>query len=200
VIELAELDSISRGDVSRIKAFMSRSTDRFRPPYGHHVIEQPRQCVFAGTVNHNEYLRDETGARRFWPLRCTSINIDQLASDRNQLWAEALQRYRGGEKWWLDTQMLTQAAEVEQDGRYQADAWQTVVEEFIAEAETVSIAEILEKAFFIPREKWGQSEQNRIARCLRAAGWDRFQRRDGKCREWRYRRQSPLPPVGGTNR
>src|SRR5262249_2451934 len=68
IVELAELDAMGRAEISRIKAFLSRRTDRFRPPYGHHVIEAPRQCIFAGTVNLNTYLKDETGGRRFWPV------------------------------------------------------------------------------------------------------------------------------------
>jgi hypothetical protein len=68
IIELSELDSLSHAEVARIKAFMSRTTDRFRPPYGMRLVESPRQCVFAGTVNHGTYLRDETGGRRFWPI------------------------------------------------------------------------------------------------------------------------------------
>jgi predicted P-loop ATPase len=186
VIELAALDSIAKGDVSRIKAFMSRSTDRYRPPYGRHVVEQPRHCVFAGTVNHNQYLRDETGGRRFWPLRCNAILVDQLAADRDQLWGEARHRYQAGEKWWLDT--LTQAAETEQAGRYQADPWQERIEEFIAGHKTVSVPEILAQALYLPIDKWGQTKQNRIARCLRAAKWERF--KVGKQPErgqWRYR-------------
>jgi len=70
IIELSELDSLSNSDVGRIKAFMSRATDRFRPPYGMRLMESPRQCVFAGTVNQSTYLRDETGGRRFWPITC----------------------------------------------------------------------------------------------------------------------------------
>ncbi len=65
IFELSELDSMSNSEVARIKAFMSRTTDRFRPPYGMHLVESPRQCVFAGTVNHSTYLRDETGGRLF---------------------------------------------------------------------------------------------------------------------------------------
>lgn len=195
IVELAELDSMARGDVSRIKAFMSRSVDRYRPPYGRHVVAQPRQCVFAGTVNHNEYLRDETGGRRFWPVECTKIAIDELTEDRAQLWGEALARYHAGEKWWLDGRALTEAAETEQAARYQSDVWEPRIKEFISGCATVSVPEILMHALLLPIEKWGQPEQNRIARCLRAMGWQRFQfRRSGGEREWRYR-PSPLSPV-----
>ena len=74
VVEFAELDAISRAEVSRIKAFLTRTTDRYRPPYERYVITVPRQCVFAGSVNPETYLRDETGNRRFWPVRCGEID------------------------------------------------------------------------------------------------------------------------------
>jgi predicted P-loop ATPase len=99
IIELSELDSLSNSEVARIKAFMSRTTDRFRPPYGMRLVESPRQCVFAGTVNHSTYLRDETGGRRFWPVACGQIDIDALARHRDQLWAEANTRFDAGAVW-----------------------------------------------------------------------------------------------------
>lgn len=81
----------------------------------------PRQCVFAGSVNPETYLRDETGNRRFWPVRCGSIDLVALARDRDQLWAEAVARYREGAIWWLDEPELVASAKAEQDQRYQVD-------------------------------------------------------------------------------
>src|SRR3954451_6978019 len=101
IVEIAELEPMTRAEVGRVKAFMSRSVDRFRPPYGRGVIDSPRHCVFAGSSNQDAYLRDETGARRFWPVKCTSINIGALERDRDQLWAEAVAKYRTGYHWWL---------------------------------------------------------------------------------------------------
>ena len=124
IIELSELDSLSHAEVARIKAFMSRTTDRFRPPYGMRLVESPRQCVFAGTVNHSSYLRDETGGRRFWPVVCGQIDVDALACDRDQ---EAKVRFESGSFWWLDTMDLVQLASDQQEARYEGDPWEEVI-------------------------------------------------------------------------
>lgn len=187
VIEIAELDSMSRADVSKIKGFISRTTDRFRPPYGKRLVESPRQCVFAGSVNHSTYLRDETGGRRFWPVTCTRIVIDDLVRDRDQLWAEAVARHRAGDRWWLDTAELTIAAEREQSDRYEGDAWDGPITIWIEGRDSVSIDEILTACLDKPKGNWTHSDKTRVARCLRALGWERYKagRRSG--REWRYR-------------
>jgi predicted P-loop ATPase len=72
-IEIAELSAMQRGEVERVKAFISRRVDRFRPSYGRHVIHAPRQSVFIGSTNAEDYLKDGTGGRRFWPLRCGEL-------------------------------------------------------------------------------------------------------------------------------
>ena len=95
---------------------MSRSSDRFRPPYGRRLIESPRQCVFAGTVNHHDYLKDDSGGRRFWPVQCGRIDVGRLEQDRDQLWAEAKAKYAGGAIWWLETAELVEAAEQQTGG------------------------------------------------------------------------------------
>src|SRR5208283_2438393 len=188
IIELSELDSLSHSEVARIKAFMSRTTDRFRPPYGMRLVESPRQCIFAGTVNHSTYLRDETGGRRFWPVACGRIDVDALAHDRNQLWAEAKERFEAGAVWWMETAELIQMASDQQIDRYEGDPWEEVIAPWLESHPSVSISEVLEKCLQKAHALWTQTDKNRAARCLRALGWERYRERHGSRLEWRYRK------------
>lgn len=132
IIELAELDHLSRSEAGRIKAFISRSTDRFRPPYGARLVEAPRECVFAGTVNQDEYLKDETGGRRFWPVKVgPTLDIDGLAAQREQIWAEAVRAYKDGEPWWLTDKAVERDADAEQADRQETDAWEQPIAEWV---------------------------------------------------------------------
>ena len=205
IIEIAELDSMTRSDVGRIKAFMSRSTDRFRPPYGKRLVHSPRQCVFAGSVNHSTYLRDETGGRRFWPVACTQISVDDLERDRHQLWAEAVARFREGAIWWLDTEDLNLLAAREQSDRYEGDPWDEPIaawllkpfprhdppghpiEPFTSTTESVTVVDVLNHCIGKRQDQWTQSDKNRVARSLRSMGWERYKERCGEKRTWRYR-------------
>jgi hypothetical protein len=188
IIELSELDSLSRSDIARIKAFMSRTTDRFRPPYGMRLVESPRQCVFAGTVNHSTYLRDETGGRRFWPVACGRIDVDALARDRDQLWAEAKTRFESGAAWWLESADLVQMASEQQIERYEGDPWEEAIGPWLEPRASVSIGEVLEKCLQKAQALWTQTDKNRAARCLRTLGWERYRERHGARLEWRYRK------------
>ncbi len=167
---------------------MTRTTDRFRPPYGKRVIEAPRQCVFVGTANLDSYLKDETGNRRFWPVKCGRIDIDALRENRDQIWAEAIAEYHKGHPWWLENRDLVKAAEAEQAERYLADAWDQPVQDYLLGKNETSIADILQTVLNLPQGQWTQQDQNRVARCLIAAGWKRYRRRFGDRREWRYQR------------
>jgi predicted P-loop ATPase len=130
-VELAELDAMRRAEVPRLKAFVTRTDDRYRPPYGRHVVDVPRQCVFCGTVNDSEYLRDPTGGRRFWPVKCLGkLDVPGLYQVREQLWAEAVARYRASEPWHLHEDELISTATEEQEKRRSRDA----AEEYLQEA------------------------------------------------------------------
>lgn len=185
IIELAELDSLRRSEVTHIKAFLARTTDRFRPPYGRRVIELPRQCVMAGTTNRDTYLQDETGGRRFWPVRCTAIAIDDLREDRDQLWAEALALYRNGEQWWL-TDAEQDLARAQQGARLEQDPWLAPIGEFITARSFVTMGELLKDCLKVTLDKQDGRAASRAAACLTVLGWVRRQRRvDGRPR-WMY--------------
>jgi|HubBroStandDraft_6_1064221.scaffolds.fasta_scaffold116307_1 predicted P-loop ATPase len=187
IIELSELDSMSRADISRVKGFMTRQVDRIRPPYGRRVIDAPRECVFIGTTNRDVYLKDETGGRRFWPVRVGKIDIDSLGRDRDQLWAEAGMRFNAGESWWLDTKELSDLAAQEVQSRYEGDPWDEPIKKWIEDRDDVSIPDVLEMCLAKPKGTWNQADQNRVARCLIAADWKRFRRREGGMNVWKYR-------------
>jgi predicted P-loop ATPase len=188
IIELSELDAMGKSEISRVKAFMSRQVDRIRPPYGRRVIEAARECVFAGTVNRDSYLKDETGGRRFWPVTVGRIRIDVLRRDRDQLWAEARERFRTGEPWWLDTRALVESAAEEAEARYEGDPWEDRIAEWVSTRESVTISDVLEQCVEKKRDFWTQADQNRIARVLRAKGWKRKRapRDENGNRLWMY--------------
>jgi predicted P-loop ATPase len=198
IVEFAELDAIGRADVSRQKQFVTKTFDRYRAPYGRHVADHPRQCVFVGTVNKGDYLKDETGGRRWWPVACGKIDLAALDRDRDQIWAEAMSRFEKGDPWWLASGEATARAEEEQANRYQGDAWDSTIEEYVDGEPSATIEDILQQGFNIAKKDWGQPEQNRVARCLKRLGWTRKQVRLGngsRAREWRYFPPVPTPPV-----
>jgi putative DNA primase/helicase len=183
-IEIGELVA-GRRDVDKTKAFMSRSTDRFRPPYGKVVIEQPRQCVFWGTTNRDVFLFDETGNRRMWSVRCGQIDIKRLKADRDQLWAEAVSRFKAKEQWWLhEPKLIATAAEVQAEF-VEEDPWNNIVLSFAASKPSVGIDEVLALIGIFPQDRT-QVHANRVARILRMAGWTRKQERIDGRQVWRY--------------
>jgi predicted P-loop ATPase len=161
--------------------------------------------VFAGSVNHSNYLRDETGGRRFWPVATGKIRIAELARDRDQLWAEAVVSYRGGAPWWLESMQLNRMAECEQSDRYEGDPWDELISAWIAQpaqrhdgtgqpvlpftsaSDSVTVCDVLTHCITKRQDQWSQSDKNRVVRCLKALGFERHRAREGSVREWRYR-------------
>lgn len=170
IIEFSEFDALGRVETSRIKQHISASNDVYRPTYGKRTITVQRQNVFAATVNPEKYLRDETGARRFWPIRCgAEINIEALRRDRDQLWAEAMHLYRQGEQTWatLDMTYITEA----QDARFIEDPWEEPIMEFTYSKREVLVSSILLDCLRIDLGKQSQADKNRVAKILGRLGY-----------------------------
>lgn len=115
IIEMGELASIKRSDVESVKAYLSKRVDIYRAAYDRRTAERPRQCVFCGTTNEALFLKGDNGNRRFWviavdpALRKYQHWQDALDNDRDQIWAEAVEYYRRGEKLYLDDELEAQA-------------------------------------------------------------------------------------------
>ena len=190
IVELAEVAALKRGMLERVKAFFTRNVDHYRPSYGRRSMDFPRQCVFAGTTNADAYLADETGNRRFWPVKVRGLRLEELKRDRDQLWAEAVVRFKADESWWLDREVEAFAAE-EQEQRRQGDPWEEPILDWLSRQTKTehTVAEILTGALQREVGDWTQTDLNRVARCLRAHDYERAQvRTDSGRRTWVYRR------------
>lgn len=180
LLEISELQSFSRSDVSHVKSIMSTRSDNYRPSYGRCNVEFPRQCVFAGTTNSDDWGTDETGLRRFWPITCGEINLDLLSAARDQLFAEALHAYQAHQSWWdMPEQVVTEQAE-----RQNHDDWTMLIINFaevsvLRGADSVTVSDIAAGALKLTSAQLDKSAQMRIGRVLRLAGWARKTFRHG---------------------
>ena len=118
IVELAELAPTYKNDNEIVKAFISRTSDRFRSPYGRRTEEYPRQCVFAGSTNNLMFLKDRTGNRRFWPItgdkdRKTKNSWDLSKDEIDQLWAEAFVYWSEGEPLVLEGALEEEALRIQ---------------------------------------------------------------------------------------
>jgi hypothetical protein len=102
--EMAEIVAFKKTGHDTLKSFFSSSVDRFRPPYAAAFEESPRRCVWVGTTNDDDFLVDETGNRKYWPVICKYIEgaMALLKQNRDQLLAEAVVAFKAGEKWHFD--------------------------------------------------------------------------------------------------
>lgn len=174
IIEMNELEQFKRSEIETVKSFISRRVERFRPAYGRNEIEYPRQCVFAGSTNSDQYLVDDTGNRRFWPVACHGVDIAALRRDRDQLWAEAHNRYVLGEKWYLDSGI--EALAVKQTERRKLDdPWKDELARIVNTGDLRDVDELRPgqalSALGVETEKLTASNAARVGKILKALGW-----------------------------
>jgi len=172
IIEAAELSGMRRADIEHLKAFLSRQVDRARLAYGRIVSEVPRQCVIVGTTNSLEYLRDTTGNRRFWPVRCQRFNITELRRDRDQLWAEAAAREARGASIRLNQELWKKAAE-EQERRLTRDPWFEALHDALEDMKGKISMEAIWTILDVRGAQRGQEQSRRVGEAMRKLGWRR---------------------------
>jgi len=196
IIEMSELAGMRRGEIERVKGFLSRKSDYFRVSFGKRPKDFPRRCIFAGTTNDSEFLLDSTGNRRFWIVKAQQVDVEGLKSVRDQLWAEATHAYKQGEKWWLDSADLEAIAHDVAREKVVTDPWE---DDVIAWAERrmedksgdslVTIPGFLD-SIDMSKERQDQRAMTRVSHILTKNGWEKVKKRlkdNKRVRAW-------LPP------
>ncbi len=193
ITELSEIDDMTRKkSAEALKAFVSISTDQFRPSYGRTVRSFQRKCIMVGSTNTEQVLNDATGSRRFWVIPTSAcINIDLLQQHLDQIWAQALKLCQDGEPHYLSQEM--EARRVDQSERYQienryADLMPQILGFYLTtpSGDGVTLNQIFSflggkteagKGFADPK----QVDRIEMANCLRAHGWtEKVKRVQGK--------------------
>lgn len=211
--ELAELANFGKSEINLIKAFISATTDRYRPSYGRIVESFDRQCVMVGTTNERTYLRDRTGNRRFWPIPVRHrIDIDWLVRHRDELFAEAYQIYlQGGEaaQFFPDVDVENRLFVPMQETRLvetavmsellhvltrvpNATALGTLVNNLVP---FVTLSQ-LTMALGVDAAKSSASLEGQIKSWMEEQGWERKKKQINGVRAWGYERPKDWPPVG----
>ena len=189
IAEVAELQSFKKADVNTLKMFLGQKTDKFRAPYERREEEHPRHCVFFGTTNDSEFLRDATGNRRYWPIECGTTKpkknvFKDLDDEKEQIWAEAVKLFRNGEKLYLDNE-LEMEAKKQQKERLEQDPWENAIVEYLDMQihedwydkgldasgklilrDRVSVSEILKDCLDIPIRQQDRQARSRVLSVL----------------------------------
>lgn len=208
--EFAELDSFNRSESTAVKAFITGIMDRFRAPYGRRMLNAPRVTCFCGTTNQDEYFKDTTGNRRWWPVRCGQVDLVLLAQMRDQLFAEAVDMVDAGAHWHPTREEQRELIEPQQEQRELEDVWTPRIYRFlegISESDDriglqrlteVTAETLLTKALHIEIGKISaaKGESMRISVCMKRMGWKK-ERRSGGAREWYYARPAAVAAAMG---
>lgn len=189
VYEIGELSAMSRADVKTLKSFITRQVDKIRPPYGRLPVEYPRQSVFIGTTNDQEYLKDATGNRRFWPVLVGKLKRRELKKDRDQLLAEAKFLYDMGEPLWLEDESVENLARGQQLNRVERDILEDVVSDFMksgAEGFDETCFRMVDLFKFLEggTMKMDRQTQMRIGHVLTNLGYKRKRKMVNKINTW----------------
>ena len=176
--DFSELDAFSRAETTQIKRIMTSQSDSYRPHYGRSVQTFPRQCIFVGGTNRDDWNSDPTGARRFFPIKVAQrINTDAVAEIRDQLWGEAVQLFERGATWWD-----VPDAQARQDATYHGDPWEDPIAAYLLGRSNVTVTDVLGSCLGIETGRQTRGDQMRVASVLKRIGWTRKRIKTG----WAY--------------
>jgi predicted P-loop ATPase len=179
LIEVSEMSAMNKAEATALKSFITRQAEQYRPSYGRIEVTERRQCVFIGTTNESAYLRDPTGGRRVWPIKIGFIDLEALKRNREQLFAEAVARFRRDERWWPDLDFEQTHVVAEQAKRLLDDVWEEAIRNYLVGKDKVLIGEIAREALHFETNRIGRADQNRIIAVLDSMAWVRLPK-DGK--------------------
>ncbi len=185
IVEAGELKGMRKGDVEHLKSCLSRRIDRARMSYGRLPIEVPRQFVVIGTTNSERYLRDNTGNRRFWPVRTGTIDLERLQRDRDQLWAEAVAREAADDSIRLESSLYSDAAQAQEERRV-VDPFLDSLSATLGDREGKIAARTVWEILGIQPDRRTQDMNQRMGDAMRELGWERKQARFGGKPEGAY--------------
>jgi predicted P-loop ATPase len=202
LIELADLDALKRVEISAVKRVVTEKEDDYRPPYGRLFRKVPRSAVFAATTNEDDWNKDYTGARRFWPIVCGRVDLEKLRTDRDQLFAEAVVRYKNGERSWPTPEEEEKLFAPEQEARYAESDWLPAIAQWILDREPkggwenetppgFTGMEVAQGCLGFEAKEYRKADQNEVRRCLMRLKCYQPQKSDR--RYW-------LPPKNGINK
>lgn len=173
-LEVAEMFGVNDSNQERIKSFLSRQDDVHRLPYDRLTERLKRQSVFCGSSNKLAYLFGEDGNRRFWPIKCEKINIPWLKENKDQLFAEARDRWQNGEDLFLNEELYEMAKKVQTEKLNVNEVWLEIIEEYLTHKDSTSMKEILEKCLHLEvKELQNRSYVINVGRILKKLGFEK---------------------------
>ena len=176
--EIPDMVGFGRREHSQIISAITTRSDVYRASYGRIAEEHPRTTIFAATSETDEYLEDDRGKRRYWPLRCQDIALDTLQATRDQLFAEATVAFKSGAKW---HEVPAEEAEQEQLERRIADPWEDAVEYYVKGKVEVTTGQVVTEGLALDASRQDRSAQMRVGRILKTLGFKRLVvRREGR--------------------
>ena len=188
LIEAGELSGMYRKEIEHLKAFLSRSVDSARLSYDKVTTERARHFVVIGTTNSDNYLKDSTGNRRFWPVRVSGFDIDALKHNRDQIWAEAAAREAGGATIRLDRKLWPVAAEKQEERRV-FDPWEEIIATQVGDANGKILSETVWAIVgLIDPARRTQDHNSRLGAVMARLGFERGRARHEGLSRYHYMR------------